>query len=84
MEIDNSTYALEVEVMENKLVVVAVPENRSLDIAGNYNLASSSTQVRHCTSFSFILFSLDMTTELPILDRNVCNLMFRECLILNV
>lgn len=71
MEIDNSTYTLEVEAMENKLVVVSVSENRSLDVAGNYNLASSSTQVRHCTS----LFSLDMTTELPILDRNI---MFRN------
>lgn len=46
-EIDNSTYALQVEAMENKLVVVTVPENSALDIAGNYNLASSSTQMQH-------------------------------------
>lgn len=56
-EIDKSTYTLEVKAMDDKLVTVTVPENQSSDIAGNYNLASSSIQVRHCTSISLLCFT---------------------------
>lgn len=49
-EIDKSTYTLEVKAMDGKLVTVTVPENQTLDVAGNSNLASSSIQVRNCRS----------------------------------
>lgn len=48
-EIDKSTYILEVTAIDNELVTVSVPENQTVDVAGNYNLASPISQVRHCT-----------------------------------
>lgn len=52
-EIDRSTYSLEVTAADNNLVTVNVRENSSVDVAGNPNLGSSSTQVRHCKSLLF-------------------------------
>jgi len=59
-EIDNSTFAFEVKAMEGKLLMVSVPENRTLDVAGNNNLASSSIQVRHYATpwISIVFYSL--------------------------
>uniref|UniRef100_A0A7I4EM59 Bacterial Ig-like domain-containing protein n=1 Tax=Physcomitrium patens TaxID=3218 RepID=A0A7I4EM59_PHYPA len=49
-EIDKSTYILEVTAIDNELVTVSVPENQTVDVAGNYNLASPNSQVRHYTT----------------------------------
>ncbi|KAG0558527.1 hypothetical protein KC19_10G034900 [Ceratodon purpureus] len=59
-EIDKSTYTLEVKAMDNKLVSLTVLENQTSDVAGNYNLASSSMQVRHYEApwISLVLSSL--------------------------
>ena len=55
-------YTLEVEAMDDNLVTITVPKNQCSDVAGNYTLASSSIQVRHCMSISYVFhFSLDMT-----------------------
>lgn len=58
-EMGRNTYSLEVQA-EHKVVSVSVPENVTVDVAGNRNLASNVLQVWHCkhsntqVSFAFI------------------------------
>ena len=54
-EIDRSIYSLEVRAEANGLVTVTVPENSTVDVAGNPNLGSNSAQVRHCKSLLSLL-----------------------------
>ncbi|CAK9863574.1 unnamed protein product [Sphagnum jensenii] len=59
-EVSETTYALEVYIVDNNLMTVVVPENQAMDIAGNSNLASPVLQVRHYTvpAVSVVMYSL--------------------------
>jgi hypothetical protein len=59
-EVSETTYALEVYIVDNNLMTVVVPENQAMDIAGNSNLASPILQVRHYTvpAVSVVMYSL--------------------------
>ena len=54
-EIDRSIYSLEVRAVNNEVVTVTVPENFTVEVAGNPNLGSNSAQVRHCKSLLSLL-----------------------------
>lgn len=47
-QVSETTYALEVYIFDNSLMRIAVPENKTMDIAGNLNLASPILKVQHC------------------------------------
>lgn len=42
-----NVYSVEVQA-EDKVISVSVPENVTMDVAGNHNLASNVLQVWHC------------------------------------
>lgn len=47
-EVSKTTYALVVSILEGDTAKISVPENRTLDVAGNPNAASVVLQVKHC------------------------------------
>jgi hypothetical protein len=47
-EVSKTTYALVVSILEGSTAKISVAENRTLDVAGNPNVASVVLQVTHC------------------------------------
>lgn len=57
-EVTKTTYALVVYAMDSSTVGISVAENRTLDVAGNPNVASSMLQIKHCESTFFTSFAV--------------------------
>ncbi|KAG0614713.1 hypothetical protein M758_6G198100 [Ceratodon purpureus] len=57
-EITKTTYALVVYALDSSIVGISVTENRTVDIAGNPNVASSMLQIKHYSSTPAISIAL--------------------------
>ena len=60
-EITRSACVIEVNINDG-VISVKVPENRTADVAGNLNLASNLLQVRHYTAPTISVFLYSFTT----------------------